>query len=116
MKAPAIFDQWGGLMSVKHILLMKFRKSVSDTERQAIWFEFAALRARIDGFESLQFGLNTSRDGLGKGYSHAFIMEFYNAAARDTYLATPDHRKLTVRLLQMLDGALDGLIVIDLDT
>lgn len=102
-------------MSLKHILLMKFRDTVSDTERQAIWFEYAALRARIDGFETVKFGPNTSREGLDKGFTHAFVMEFYNAAARDAYLENPEHKKLMVRLLKMLDGAINGLVVFDLE-
>jgi hypothetical protein len=49
-------------------------------------------------------GPNNSPEGLAQGYTHAFIMTFADAAARDAYLPHADHKAFTDKALPLVDS------------
>lgn len=100
---------------IRHIVLVKFKGSVSAAEREAIYDDLRALRGKIDGLIADQYGSNVSPEGLGKGFADGFTMDFRDAAARNAYLIHPDHQAAGAKLVAALDGGLDGLVVFDLE-
>ena len=102
-------------MAIRHVVLCRFAASVSDTERQAVFDQLAALRGHLAGITAMSFGANVSPEGLGQGFAHGFSIDFVDAAARDAYLADEAHGRAGARLVAALEGGLDGLIVFDIE-
>ena len=99
---------------IRHIVLVKFRAEIPAAERTAVFADLAALDQRIDGLVATSYGPNVSPEGKDRGFADGFIMDFRDEAARDAYLVDEEHQKLGARLVGMLEGGRDGLIVFDL--
>jgi hypothetical protein len=100
---------------IRHCVMVKFRTDVTGAERESIFDALRALRGKIDGLLDMSFGPNVSPEGLDRGFTHGFTMDFRDAAARDAYLIDPDHKVAGGRLGAALEGGRDGLIVVDLE-
>ena len=80
-----------------HIVLIEFKSTVSKTDMQLV-VDAAYSLQQIEGVEDLNFGENTSPEGLNQGYTHSLTMKFNKAEDRDSvYLPHPIHQKF-VRL------------------
>ncbi|MEO5807248.1 Dabb family protein [Devosia sp.] len=99
---------------IRHCVFVNFKASVDDAERSAIFAQLADLKHTLSGVLAADFGPNISPEGLGKGLTHGFVMDFLDAAARDAYLVAPAHQAAGARLVAALEGGIDGLIVFDL--
>ncbi len=101
---------------IRHCVFIRFRSTVSDTEKQAIFAEITALKPRIPGFITAHVGPNVSPEtGMDMGRSEGFIVDFENAKARDAYLADPEHAKTGMKIVEAALGGVDGIFVYDLE-
>ena len=100
-------------MTIRHIVLVKFRSDVPATERQGIYDQLAALGEHLT-ITAMSFGANISPEGLHQGFTDGFTMDFPDAAARDAYLVDPAHQAAGARVLAALEGGLAGLLVFDI--
>ena len=96
---------------VKHIALMKFKEGTSEEQVQEILDQVLDITETIPGIEDYVSGPNSSPEGLNQGYTHAFIMTFVDAAARDAYLPHPEHE----RVKGMIMPRVDSLLVFDFE-
>ena len=94
---------------VKHVVLFKFKESATPQQVEAISAAFAALPDEIPGIVHFEMGTNSSPEGLNKGLTHAYLLTFENAAARDAYLPHPAHKAFG----QKLGPVLDDVCVVD---
>jgi hypothetical protein len=99
---------------IRHCVFVRFRPDIPDTERSAIYAQLADLKRVIPGFMTISSGPNVSPEGLHQGFTHGFIIDFVDEAARDAYLVHPDHKAAGSRLVAALQGGRDGLIVFDI--
>ena len=100
---------------IRHVVLVKFP---ADARAEAIGALFRALddlRAVVPGMLNFRGGANVSPEGLARGFTHAFLADFADAAARDAYLVHPAHQAAGARLVAAAEGGIDGLIVVDID-
>jgi hypothetical protein len=98
-------------MPVQHIALFSFK---ADTPPMIVERAFEDLRRVakvIPGITSFSGGPNNSPEGLADGFSHAFVMNFKDAAARDVYLPHPEHEKFKAFVLPHIEK----VIVVDFD-
>jgi len=100
---------------IRHCVFLRFRSDLPQTEKDGIWADLAALKALIPGFDALHIGANVSPEGLDKGFSEGFVIDFDGPAARDAYLVHPDHVKLGGRIVAALEGGVDGVLVYDIE-
>jgi hypothetical protein len=100
---------------IRHCVFLHFRSDVSQAEKEGIWADLGALKALVSGFLALHVGANISPEGLDKGFSEGFIIDFDGPAARDAYLVHPEHVKLGGRIVAALDGGVDGVLVYDIE-
>jgi hypothetical protein len=107
------FAQQGSSMTIRHIVLVKFRPDVPAAERQGIYDQLAALRNHL-AIGPMSFGANASPEGLHQGFTDGFTMDFADAAARDAYLVDPAHQAAGARLVAALEGGTAGLLVFDI--
>lgn len=98
---------------IRHIVLVRSRSDVPAGEIDAVFAELAALRGVLPGMRAFASGQNVSPEGLARGFSHAFTVDFDDAVARDDYLAHPHHQAAGARLVAATDGGVAGLIVLD---
>ncbi len=96
---------------LRHIVLFRFRPDAQPEAIQRIEAAFAALPNRIEQIQGFEWGRNNSPEGLDKGFTHAFVVSFADAAGRDAYLPHPAHRAFVDQLEPLLGDAL----VIDYD-
>ena len=100
---------------VRHVVLVRLRYGVAPGEVSGIFEGLAALRDHLPSLRSFAWGANTSPEGLSRGFTHAFTIDFIDAAARDAYLALPEHEAAGARLVRATEGGLAGLMVVDFD-
>jgi len=100
---------------IRHCVLVRFRDDVPATERAAIHTDLEALRPVTDGMGKVHFSANVSPEPFARGFSHGFVIDFRDAAARDAYLVHEDHQRAGARLVAALEGGTDGLMVFDLE-
>lgn len=78
-------------MKLRHVVLFGFGEAQSRAAITEVIRRFAELKEFVPGIEDFEWGENSSPEGLDKGHSHAFLLTFASAQARDAYLVHPDH-------------------------
>jgi Stress responsive A/B Barrel Domain len=96
---------------VRHVVVFKFTADAAPSKIEAITAALSALQGSIPGIVSFEHGVNNSPEGKNLGFTHAFLITFEDAAARDAYLPHPEHKKFGV-LLRSLD-VLEDVFVVD---
>jgi len=91
---------------VRHVVHFKFKADADKAQIAKVVEEFAALKKKIAVVDSLEWGMDVSPEGLGKGYTHVWFLSFKNAADRDAYLVHPDHKAFVTILKPVLEDAL----------
>ena len=100
---------------IRHIVLVRFRKDAGSATVNATFEALKRLKAVVPGIRAIHVGANISPEGLGRGYSHAFTVDFDDEAARDRYLADEDHAKVGAALVAAAEGGIEGLAVVDFE-
>jgi hypothetical protein len=91
------------MSKVYHMVLLKF--PAAKTRRATeLFVALEELCVRLPGFLTFAGGPYSSPEGLNQGYTHAFIMTFVDAAARDSYLVHPEHEKIKQTFIPDLEG------------
>ncbi len=88
---------------VKHIAFLKFKEGTTSEQIDEVFNQLLELSETISGIEDYVAGPNNSPEGLTDGYSHAFVMTFTDAAARDAYLPHAEHEKFKAAALPLID-------------
>lgn len=91
---------------LRHLVLLSFVPSADAAAIAGIDAAFRALPAQIGLIRSFECGTDASPEGLGQGYTHAYVLGFADAAARDAYLIHPAHQAFVARVKPLLDRAL----------
>jgi hypothetical protein len=99
---------------IRHIVLVRFAATTSDADKIAVLAELAGLQAHLPGMRAFAAGPNRSPEGLARGFTHAFTIDFASEADRDAYLVHPAHQAAGARLVNLLEGGRDGLAVVDI--
>lgn len=80
---------------------------------------FDALARALDALRSkllmgpMRWGPDVSPEGLGRGFTAGFVIDFPSEAARDAYLSDADHQALGAQLVALCEGGVEGLLVVD---
>ncbi|STX28983.1 Stress responsive A/B barrel domain protein [Legionella beliardensis] len=102
---------------IKHIVFLQFKSTFSEVEIAEAINQFGHLKQFIPLMKSFSGGRNCSPEGLSKGFTHAFVMEFATIESRDAYLDHPEHKRIAQEIVMpMLVNGLDSAIVIDYQT
>jgi hypothetical protein len=94
---------------MRHVVLFKFKDDAKADDIRKVEGEFLALKSRIPGVQSLEWGTNVSPEGLNQGFTHCFLVTFADAKARDAYLPHAAHQEF----VKVLRPILDKVLVID---
>jgi len=99
--------------TVKHVVLLRFKKETTQEKIEQIFAALAGLKDKIPGLLDFSGGPYSSPEGLNKGYTHGFVMTFADPSSRDVYLTHPDHEEVKKLVFDELDGGLDGVVAFD---
>jgi Stress responsive A/B Barrel Domain len=97
----------------KHIVLLRFGPTTSRDDIASIFEALDELKHKIPGIIDIASGPYDSPEGLHKGFTHAFIVTFAEAAFRDAYLEHPDHEVVKQMIVKQLAGGLADVITFD---
>ena len=97
--------------TLRHVVVFKYKEDASQADIQKVTDAFRALQKSIPGIVSFEHGVNNSPEGKNMGFTHVYTLTFEDAAARDTYLPHPEHKKFG-ELLGSL-GVLEDAFVVD---
>lgn len=98
---------------VKHIVVFKYKASATTAQIEEVTTAFKALKNKIPGITAFEYGVNNSPENLNKGFTHVYLLTFKDAAARDTYLPHPEHKKFGELLGKL--GVLEEPFVVDFE-
>lgn len=76
----------------RHAVFFKFKESATDNDIQQIIDEFMALKSKIDGIKSIEWGFSESVEGLNDDFTHCFLLTFTDKAALEAYVPHHDHK------------------------
>lgn len=106
------------MASITHIVLFKYRSSVSWVELEAHFRAFTQLQhtcLKPNGkpyMISMKLGKNTSWEPFGKGMTHAFILGFASTEDRDYYLLKdPVHHAFSAKAGPLIEDS----VVVDFE-
>lgn len=94
---------------LRHVVMFKFKDDARPEQIREVESEFRALKNRIPGVLSLEWGTNISPEGLNQGFTHCFFVSFADAKARDAYLPHEAHQNF----VKILRPVLDKVLVVD---
>jgi len=94
---------------IRHILLIKFKKTAECSAIEEVQGLFASMPRKIDGVASVEWGINNSPEGKNQGFTHSVLMTFADEASRQRYLPHPEHEKLK----HVFGPLLEEIIVFD---
>ena len=98
---------------IRHVVLFKLK---SGTDAQSVAQVFSALKdlqTKIPGIVSISTGHDNSPEGLQRGHTHGFTVDFIDAAARDAYLPHPAHETVGAMIVGITEGGVAGITVVD---
>lgn len=107
----AAVTQSAGTGPVRHVVVFKYKPTATPEQIRQVTAAFAALQHSIPGITAFEHGVNNSPENKNLGFTHVYLMTFTDAAARDTYLPHPEHRKFGQLLGQL--GILEDAFVVD---
>jgi hypothetical protein len=91
---------------LRHLVLLRFRPEATAAQVGAVVQTFVDLPVQISEVKSLEWGTDVSPEGLGKGFTHCFVLGFDDARARDAYLPHPAHQAFVAQLQPVLADVL----------
>jgi len=98
---------------VKHVVVFKYKPSATPEQIEEVTAAFKALKGKIPGIVSFEYGTNNSPEKLNKGFTHVYLLTFTDAAARDAYLPHAEHKKFGELLGKL--GVLEEPFVVDFE-
>jgi hypothetical protein len=99
---------------IRHVVLLQFADSTPPETINEIFSGFGGLVHKLTGARVVTSGPNVSPEGLDRGYRHGFVIDFDHAAARDAYLAHPDHVAFAEgTVIPALAAGRDSIVVFD---
>ncbi len=98
---------------ISHIVLLKCRADITEQQLGEMFCALHNLVEKIPGLQSCTSGSNCSPEGINRGYSHAFYMQFCSEHSRDAYLTHPQHEQVKRLIADVLRDTEDNVLVMD---
>ena len=98
---------------IHHVVLFKRARGINDVAIAKVLSALKDLQHKIPGIISVSTGHDCSPEGIQRGYTHGFTVDFIDAAARDAYLPHPAHQAVGAMIVGITEGGVDGICVVD---
>ena len=94
---------------LRHVVMFKFKDSVTAEQVKEVEQAFAALPGQIDTIVDFEWGTDVSVEGKAKGFTHCFFVSFRDEKGREVYLPHPAHK----RFVKLVGPRLADVLVVD---
>jgi hypothetical protein len=98
---------------IRHMVLLRIRSDVDAATLIDIFGRLHGLQTQLDGIVDVRSGRDASPEGMARGYTHGFTVDFVDAAARDRYLVDARHQAVGALLVGACEGGVGGILVLD---
>ncbi len=98
---------------IRHVVLFKLKFGVDAEFVGQVFSALTDLQTKIPGIVSISTGQDNSPEGLQRGHTHGFTVDFETAAARDAYLPHPAHQAVGSMIVGITEGGVAGITVLD---
>ena len=98
---------------IRHVVLLRLAKGIDDAAVAKVFSALKDLANKIPGIAAMSIGRDNSPEGLQRGHTHGFTVDFISAAARDAYLPHPAHQAVGKMIVGITEGGVDGICVVD---
>ncbi|VEA66612.1 Stress responsive A/B Barrel Domain [Serratia plymuthica] len=95
----------------KHIILFKFKASISTTDALELLHQLGELKNQIPEIKKYSYGMNDGDNANNLGFEYAFVMEFNSKQDRDAYQINDHHQTF---INETLNSAISEAIVFDM--
>jgi Stress responsive A/B Barrel Domain len=95
---------------IRHVVLLKLRDT---SDASSIFAALKSLQSQMLGIIDIRSGSDCSPEGLQRGFTHGFTVDFVDERARDAYLPHPAHQKVGAMIVAACEGGVDGILVLD---
>ena len=89
--------------SLYHVVSLKLKSGTTPEQIKSVETAFVALKTKIPGVTSLNWGTNVSPEHHDKGFTHCFVLTFASDKDRDAYLVHPEHKAFGAILHPVMD-------------
>ena len=93
LRAVPTHAQSSSAKVVRHVVVFKYKPEATPAQIKQVTDAFRALASSVPGIVQFEDGVNNSPEGKNQGFTHAYVLTFADAAARDAYLPHPEHKK-----------------------
>jgi hypothetical protein len=97
---------------IRHIVLIQFRRDLTEEAIEALLTPLARLSARL-GFTAA-WGRSESPEKIERGYLHGFTADFGSWEELAAYQDDAEHKAFGAGLVARAEGGIDGILVFDL--
>jgi hypothetical protein len=98
---------------IRHVVLFKLKSGVDPKTVTQVFSALKDLQTKIPGINSISIGHDNSPEGLQRGHTHGFTVDFTDVSARDAYLPHPAHQAVGAMIVGITEGGVDGICVVD---
>ncbi|HEV7280040.1 MAG TPA: Dabb family protein [Pirellulaceae bacterium] len=95
--------------TLRHVVLFKFKESVTEEQIQEVVTAFAGMKEKIDAIKDFEWGTDVGVENKSEGFTHGFVVTFDSTEGRDEYLPHPAHKDFG----KVVAGKLDKVLVFD---
>ncbi|CAI1824587.1 Dabb family protein [Serratia proteamaculans] len=95
----------------KHIILFKFKESISTANALELLHQLGELKNKIPGIRKYSYGMDDGDNTNNLGFEYAFVMEFGSKQDRDAYQINEHHQTF---INETLNYAISEAIVFDM--
>lgn len=100
---------------IRHFVLLKFKPDTSPETKQSLFADLAALQNHLPGIISFKASQNVAVEtDLIRGNHDVFWFDFEDEKARDIYLDDAEHQAVGARIVEAMDGGIEGVTVVDI--
>jgi hypothetical protein len=99
---------------IRHIVLLQIPSHVPDAEITSMIRQLETTALAVPGMMAFCGGAKRPGSGMSQGFTHAVNIDFIDEAARDIYLSELDYDRLGIRLSDMTEGGLGGILIMNI--
>ncbi len=100
---------------IKHLVLLDLPTAYDRSELQSIMTGLDGMRTKLAGFTQFEHGPNRDFEGMSPSCSYSFICKFADENTSRAYIVDPDHNAFGQRLVELCNGGVKGITVVDMD-
>lgn len=97
-----------------HMVLIKVLPNVSEGTMDLIFEDLRKIRSVVPGIGVIVAGRSNSPEHMERGYTHGFTIEMDSYDILESYQSHPEHRAVGARLVDVAEGGIDGILVLDI--